>query len=393
MSDTTNDTSTIDEKKNQDSSSSSMSFISNIGGFLSSLIAVIILILLYFSSGGLILFICKLAQSNILPSDANCAPYTDTEPIIKPSPIQTNIFTTFTDPEMSMKMEIPYDINSKHKLIEILKKYREKSSSNFLANYFISISEALFQFNYSAINVIMNLMNTTLPEPAIIGVGPIICGFLLFLGSIINTVYFVYLWFSKMSWFFKTNTNNTGDGKPQWEDVTMATPVNWVLGGALAVLFVFLLIIGFPIASILPVLIFHNSVISSLFLKAIMNGKEISSFIIVKETLKYYKLPIVYVISLFVIILAFSNLGPLPGIFSIITLVSIYYGIIPINIFESIPEKNLSESVSYEQATKKCPEVDVKKNMKNHGFLYNLLIGQKGGNITQELKKLSKKLS
>jgi len=387
------DTSIIDEKKSQDISSSSVSFISNIRGFITSLIVIIILILLYFSSGGLILFICKLAQSNILPSDPNCAPYTDAEPMIKPSPIQTNIFTTFTDPEMSMKMEIPYDINSKHKIIEIFKKYKEKSSSNFLANYFISISECLFQFNYSAINMIMNLMNNTFPEPAIIGVGPIICGFLYIFGTLMNAVYFAYLWFSKMSWFFKTNTNNTGDGKPQWEDVTLTTPVNWVLGGSLSMIFVFILILGFPVVSILPIFIFHHSLISTLFVKAMMNGKQITSFTIILETLKYYKLPIVYIVSLFIVLLAFSNLGALPGIFSIITLISIYYGIIPMNIFESIPEKNLSESVSYEQAIKKCPELDTKKYTKNYGFLYNLLMGQKGGNITKELKKIGKKLA
>lgn len=387
------DTSAIEEKKNQDSSNLSTSFVSNIGGFLGSLIVIIILILLYFSSGGLILFICKLAQSNILPSDPNCAPYTDDEPIIKPSPIQTNIFTTFTDPEMSMKMEIPYDINSKYKIIEILKKYKEKSSSNFLANYFISISESIFQFNYSAINMIMNLMNNTFPESAIIGVGPIICGFLYLFGMLMNTIYFIYLWFSKMSWFFKTNTNNTGNGKPQWEDVTITSPLNWALSGALTILFVFILIFGFPIVSVLPILIFHNSLISTLFIKAIMNGKQISSLTIVQETLKYYKLPIVYIVCSFVVLLAFSNLGTLPGIFSIITLILIYYGIIKMNIFESIPEKNLSESVSYQQAIKKCPELDTKKNIKEHGFLYNLLIGQKGGDIAKELKKIGKKLA
>jgi hypothetical protein len=292
-----------------------------------------------------------------------------------------------------MKMEIPYDINSKHKLIEILKKYKEKPSSNFLANYFISISESIFQFNYSAINMIMNLMNSTFPEPAIIGTGPLICGFLYVFGILINTIYFAYLWFSKMSWFFKTNTNNTGDGKPQWEDITIASPVNWFLGGTISMLFVFIIIFGFPIVSILPILIFHYSLISTLFIKAIMNGKQITTLTIILETLKYYKLPIVYIVCLFVVLLAFSNLGALPGIFSIITLISIYYGIIKMNIFESIPEKNLSESVSYQQAIKKCPEVDIKKNIKEHGFLYNLLIGQKGGDITKELKKIGKKLA
>ena len=163
----------------------------------------------------------KIAQSNILPTDEKCAPYTDNEPIINPSPIQTNIFTTYTDPEMSMKMEIPYDINSKNKLIEIFKNYREKSSSNFLANYFISIAESILQFNYSSITTIMNVINNTFSESAIVGFGPILCGILYVIGIVVNTGYFIYLWFANMSWFFKTNTNDTGNGKPQWSDVTI----------------------------------------------------------------------------------------------------------------------------------------------------------------------------
>jgi hypothetical protein len=333
---------------------------------------------------------CKLAQSNILPSEHNCAPYTDNKPDIEK--IQTNIFTTFTDPEMSMKMEIPYDINSQNKLVEIFKKYKEKSSSNFLANYFISIIESILQFNYSAINTIMNLMNSTFPEPAIVGIGPLIGGFLFAFGALINAIYFIYLWFTNMSWFFKTNKNDTGDGKPQWEDVTITTPVNWFLGAGLAILFVFIIIIGFPIVSILPILVFHNSVISSLFVKAIMNGKQISSFTIIKETLKYYKVIIVSIISLFVILLAFSNLGTLPGIFSILTVGLIYYGLIGLDIFKSIPESNLSPLVSNKQAIKTCKAPEFKK-FNEKGFFYNLIFGQKGGNISKELKKIGKNLS
>jgi len=386
------DTNSIDEKKGEHlSSDSTDSYSSKLVSFIISFIFVILIILIYFSSSSLILFMCKIAQSNILPSEPNCAPYTDTQPTINPSPIKTNIFTTFTDPEMSMKMEIPYDINSKNKLIEIFKKYKEKTSSNFLANYFISIIEAILQFNYASINTVMNLMNSTLPESAIVGIGPIICGFLYAFGILANTLYFIYLWFTNMVWFFKINTNDTGNGKPQWEDVTLLSPLNWFFGAALSALFVFILIFGFPIVSILPMLFFHNSLISTLFMKAIMNSKQITSFTIIKETLKYYKLPIVYLISIFVVILAFSRLGALPGLFSIVTIVLIYYGIISLNIFESIPERNLSPSVSYEQATKKCPIIN--KNFEKHGLLYNLIFGQKGGNITKQLKDIGKKLN
>ena len=93
MSDTINDTDTEE----------STNFASNIVNFLTSVISIFIVVFLYFSGSGLILFVCKLAQSNILPTEQNCYPYTNSKVNIQL--IETNIFTTFTDPEMSMKME------------------------------------------------------------------------------------------------------------------------------------------------------------------------------------------------------------------------------------------------------------------------------------------------
>ena len=384
MSDT--DTSAIDEKKGITDSSPD-SYASKVISFLISVAIVVAVVLFYFSGGAIMLFLCKLAQSNIMPTEMNCSPYTDTEPVITPSPIQTNIFTTFTDPEMSMKLQIPYDINSKYKVIDMFKEYKEKPSSNFLANYFISIIESLFQFNYSSINSSMNLMNSSLPEGVIIGLGPIISAFIYAFKIIFNIFYFIYLWFSNMSWFFKSNKNDTGDGKPKWEDVWITSPVNWFAGVGLAVLFTFL----FPLFMLLPITCYHYVLFSTIFYKAFLNGKQISSFAIIIETLKYYKVTIVSIISLFIILLAFSKLGAIAGVCSIVTLFLVYYGIISIDLFKAIPEKNLTPSVSYNQAKKTCSSKAA--TSEKHGFLYNLLSGQKGGNIANELKKIGKKLA
>jgi len=382
------DTSTIDQKKTEESSSSTSSFTSNIMGFMTSLISIIVIILLYFSSSALILFVCKLAQSNILPTESNCSPYTDSKPNIEK--IQTNIFTTFTDPEMSMKLEIPYDTkNQKNQVIDMFKNYKDKPSSNFLANYFISIIESLLQFDYSVINTTMNFLNG-MPEAVIIGLGPIIVGFLFAFGVLINSLYFIYLWFANMYWFFKTNANISGEGNPKWEDVTLISPIDWGLGVGLVILFIILFFFAFPLLSFIPFVIIFYTLFSCLFYKGVLNGKSISSFSLIKEVLKYYKISIVTIISIFVVLLAFSKLGTIPGIFSIITVALIYWNFISIDIFKPITETNLSPATSYEQAKKTCI---LKDSLKKHGFLYNLLLGQKGGNITKELKKISKNLS
>ena len=106
MSGSTSDTSAIDDKK-EESKTIPNDYVTNIRSFLSSIIVFFIVFIIYFSSSSLILYGCKLAQSNILPTESNCYPYTEEKPNIKP--ISTNIFTTFFEPQMSMKINFPYD--------------------------------------------------------------------------------------------------------------------------------------------------------------------------------------------------------------------------------------------------------------------------------------------
>ena len=82
-------------------------------------------------------------------------------------------------------------------------------------------------------------------------------------------------------------------------------------------------------------------------------------------------------------------MGTVPGVFSIITLALIYFGIIAIDIFKPINKEQLSPLVSYQQAKKTC---DFKPDSKEkHGLLSDLIFGkQSGGNITKELKNISK---
>jgi hypothetical protein len=385
MSDSNNDTSAIDKKREKDKSKSSINFISDIRNFITFVIGAIIIILLYFSSSGVVLFICKLAQSNILPTEPECYPYTSNQPNIEK--IKTNIFT---DKEMSMKLEIPIDgKNSKYGIIEMFKKYKERSNSNFLANYLISIIENLMQFNYSIINNSMSFLNT-LPESVIIGIWPPVILFVYMFSLLLNLVYFIYLWFANMYWFFKTNTNVSGEGKPQWQDVILfsANPLNWIrwwIGFWLVMFSLF----GFALLIFIPFITSFYCIISCLFYRGTLNGKTVSPFSLIKEIIKHYKITIVGLISFFVILSAFSNLGVVGGIFSIITILLIYFGKIGINIFKPIPEINLSPIVSNDQAEKTCSFESSKPLATGFfpaplGFL-NKLFGQKGGTIKKRV--------
>ena len=385
------DTSAIDEKQSELNSSGKGEIYSNITGFITSIITIIILIGIYFSSSGLILYACKLAQSNILPTEIHCRPYEETQPNIQP--IETNIFTTNTEPALSMKMSFSYDkYNASNQVLDMIRQYKNQSDSNFLGNYLISIIESLIHMNYFVFNKILNIFNENLPESVIVTLSPILVGIILSIVFFHDHLYLIYLWFANMGWFFKKNSNESGKGQPKWDDVTMASPVDYGLAICLVMLFIFVFFIGFPFLSIIVFFTIVWCVFSCIAYKANMGGNIISVAPIIQDVFKYYKIPIMGFFSFLVIVIAFTKLGTTPGIFSVITLMLIYYGIITIDMFSPIAKDNLSKVVSYEQAKKTCDFKPVEKE--KHGLLSDLLFGkQSGGNITKQLKKISKTIT
>lgn len=392
----TSDTSTIDEKKAKSSSSNKGDYISNIIGFITTVIVLFIAIIIYYTGSGLILYVCKLAQSNILPTDINCAPYTATKPNIQP--IETNIFQTGGENPLSMKISFPYDeYNSKNYILDMFREYKNDSNSNFFVNYLISMIETVIQFNYSTANKILDALNTFFPETVLVIFGPVIMAFILTLIFIANNVYLMYLWFAQMGWFFKTNKNISKTGPPEWENVTFVSPFNYSCAIGLVILFSTLFFFAFPFftypfISILAGLSMSWCIFSCITYKAKLGGKIISAMPIIKDTFKYYKTIIMSIISVFVVLSAWSKLGPISGIFSIITLLLIYFGIISIDLFNPSNKENLSKIVSDVQAKKTCVFTE-SGNKEKHGLLYGLLFGQKGGNIIKEIKEIGKKIS
>jgi hypothetical protein len=382
------DTSTIDEKK-EDSNTSIDG--ANLGKFIYTITILFIMIIFYYTTSGLLLYACKLGQSNILPTNIHCFPYNEAK--INIQPIETNIFTTFTDPPLSIKMNFPYDkFNASNKILDLFRNYKNESKSNFLANYFISIMEEVILFNYSSFNTILNGLNG-LPEIFIVLFGPIIVSFLSTLIFIADLFYLIYLWFAKMSWFFKKNTNNTNTGKPNWVDVSIIDlfNFNYFISVCLVILFIILFFFSLPLLNIVASLSILWCILSCISYKAQMNDKSITSLTIIQDLFKYYKVLIMSIFSFLVISTTFSTLGTVQGLFSIAAIILIYFGFIGINIFNPVNRENLTPVVSFEQAKKICSYVESTKE--KHGLLYHLLFGQKGGNITKELKNISKKLS
>ena len=372
------------------------SVFKNAGQFLMTILIITIIVCLQFSFGSFILFACKLAQSNILPTDIKCKPYTENSADIKP--IETNIFVVKppkTNELFSQKIKFPYnETNSKNMIIDAIRNLKETPDSFFLTNYFSTIFENLLCFNYYALNVFFSGANQYLNESIILILGPLLFPIIFTLLIICNNLYLIYLWFEKMSWFFKKNINNPyEERKPEWKNVSLLEPVSYCFAFCLVFFFFILFFIAFwllfPLLSFLAV---SWCVLSLIGYKGIMNGKETTILNIISNVFKYHKVTFMTVLSLLIIIFAFSNLGGFGGLMCLITVILIYFQIIPSNIYIQEIPLNLTELVSNIQAKKTCKAIGTTRA--KHGFLYDLFIPQKGGasDLIQEIKKIGKKI-
>jgi hypothetical protein len=335
-------TSEIDEKKNKKSE-----ITQKITTFIKSITGLLFFLFIYFLIGILVLYGCKVAQSNILPTNINCFPFTENKSDLREIPI--NIFVeTINNHLVSDKISFTQELNKKNILIDILREEKLQPFSHFLANYFISIIDSLIALNSLSLNVLLNGINS-LPELFIIFLGPILFPIYFSCIFVINCIYYCYLWFAKMSWFFKQNINKSEDSKPNWQSVSLIDPVNFGFAFLFIALFTFLFFtIGFATLPVLPMITIIWSIITCLTTKSTFNEN------IYIKAFSFFKVPFMMILSVFIILTVFSILGQIPGMLSIVTLLLIYFNILPIDMFKKIIQENKTPIVSYEQAKKIC---------------------------------------
>jgi hypothetical protein len=393
MANTNNDTQQLDKKKELIASGTTTgnNSIKNIGSFLVSVLLTVLLIIGYFIVGSIVLYECKLAQSNIVPTSLECYPYTETASEVQQ--IFTNIFITNTDPQESVKLSFPIDkFNSKNVILDMFRKYKEQPKSNFFINYIIAILEGLINYSNNALTTFFNFLNGA-PEILIVMFGPILSAIYFGLAPIIGMFVFIYYYFSEMKWFFKENTNSNANDKPIWTYVNLFEPVRY--GSSLFLVFIFFIlfwILLFTVTPILAIFIFYICLLMSFAYKGEIDNKKATIFTIIQENFKHYKVTMTTIISIMIVISAFSNLGTISGVFSMLTVLLIYFNFIPINIFESVKLSNLSPLSSFEQAVKKC-----NYTVKNYPITFFELFdkffdNKKGGGLGRELKKINKQL-
>ena len=382
-----------EDENNSNNSSDIYSILNNAGIFILSILVITILICIQFSFGGFILYACKVAQSNILPTDIKCVPYTDNKFDLKP--VECNIFSVRPPKSkdiLSQKISFPYESNSKNIILDAITNWKESPGSFVLTNYLLSIIENLLCFNYSAWNLFFSGINQGLNESLQLILAPFLIPFLFILLLIANNFYLIYLWFAKMSWFFKKNVNNVyEDRKPEWKNISILEPFAYFL--SICFLITFILLFFIVAWSIFPFLAIFG-VIWTLFsmftCKGKLENKDISVFGIISKVFKYHKVTFMGIVTFFTVINAFSSLGGLGGFICLVAALALIFGWVPSNLF--IPEipLNLSSLVSNNQAKKICKAINYQPK---HSFIYNLLFPQKGGaELLHEIKKIGKKL-
>jgi hypothetical protein len=389
-----NNTEDLDKKKQTSDSRTNTTDenIKNIWQFLISLIVTILSVIGYFILSSIVLYECKLAQSNIVPTNLECYPYTENYPEIQK--ISTNIFISNTEPQSSVKLNFPYDkYNSKSAFLEMFRKYKESPKAGSFIIYIVSILEGLFNYSNNALTIFFNFLNG-MPEILVIILGPFISIIYFVIASLVGIVVFIFSYFYEMKWFFKENTNKNPSGKPVWSDINIIEPIRYCT--ALFLCFVFFILFWILLFTVIPILapmIFFICFFMTLGYKGDIDNKKTTIFTIIQETFKHYKVTMTTILSIMIIRKTFNNLGLLSGIFSIIIVLLIYFKFIPMNIFEPIKATNLTALSSFEQAVKKCNPI---KNTSNGLFgLSNKFFDniKGGGDIGRELKKIHKQLN
>ena len=196
-----------------------------------------------------------------------------------------------------------------------------------------------------------------------------------------------------MKWLFKKNLNDTKSGSPEWENVSLEYDAfGFGMSVLIAILFV---ILGFVVIPLLmtigSIFIILYCVFSIVGYNGYLDGKPSGISSIIKGVFSNYKVYISILLSLIVITTAYSILGSAAGIGAIITVILMYFGIIAINMYSPIPEKNLTVAVPIVEATKVYTPVEEHETHEEGGFFSSFFGVRKGGSkLTSKLKNFNK---
>lgn len=319
---TNNDSSTDEKSFNR----KVRAFFAEISQFLIQLSIIILCILVYFLIGSSTLYGAKIGFSNILPTDPNQFPYTNDRTGLKPN-VESNIFNVSSEPEISSKMQFPFDMyNTSNLLLNWTRKMKDSFNGNntnyfyyLVMNYFTTIYVTIVNFNYTLLNFNFNLINSLPNDLSKILFGPIIFFIITAISSTLSSIYFIFSWFYNLTQFLDFQKSEkvlekTVDYKGL---MSLFNPViNMFSSGINIYINIVLLIIMFimffvlsPFTFSILFIIFSIVNTSWAFYKSTINNKSSTIFKTIMTLLDFYKFWIMGAIILCTIGLSYSFFG------------------------------------------------------------------------------------
>jgi hypothetical protein len=276
--------SAIDQARNKEAAQKKEINWSGLGkDVLNFLLKLIIIFLI----GSRVVFACKVAQANILPTDLDCMPYTPAGGNDEDSPkYETNtpeanidishVYNADQGGYKAYATKIAFEINEfskKNYFIDKLRNIEYNPKVDPMVKYLCVVLQNLFVFYYGITNSLFNFMNSNLNESFIILLGPYLLKYLsifIYPVSIVVSIIFCLL---NIGWLLKSNKNNDKEYKhksttePVWRSCDPLSSFYNFFGT------IIYLWIGFFLASTLslspiPAIISFMCLLSPLFMKA-----------------------------------------------------------------------------------------------------------------------------
>jgi hypothetical protein len=278
MSQNQNELNEIDKKKNKLQNNDDNSSKPNYTGFTIGLLTYSFHIIISFVLVGSIgLYLCKIAQANVLPDDINFYPFGEKINEVEQIPINTNIVKVYglmglglflgQKPEKEESTKIVfnskevYDSYNKGIIgfLNSLKTNPDKSS--YVGLYLNDVISSVIANNNWIINKLFGFLNQYLPESFIIIISPMISVILLIFMFFTNIILCFFYQLTNWSDFFKDK--NVKNEKVSWKE-----PFTYFRPWRAFVLFLYCLFLFFPVVSCLPLFTTFYSIFSPLGINA-----------------------------------------------------------------------------------------------------------------------------
>jgi hypothetical protein len=300
--------------------------------FFKTLLTNSIKMIVYTLIGALILYNCKIAGVDLIPTDINCKPYVRVNRASNRcsnyGTVTSNINLINIDDEIaSAKLDFDYQkmirYYTKGVLFKQLMNLKEGPQSTELKNYIGSVIQSAIQINlliysniYSTLN---NLALYPIGETFIIFVIPHIMQFFVTIMMFLNGIIIVILLFYKLNLFFWTKNQSGQDGPVTWtfdsENVVMWKYALYIFG-----LFICLLIFGLLIMFIAPVIAVYAFLLP-LYMTGSVRGSEGKTYNIgkfISDTLKFKKHVMMYMFIFYLIVGAYQSYDAKGGVTALV---------------------------------------------------------------------------